>query len=593
MKKFFTIASAILFTFVLISVARSAPKIETIATISGVQGEVQVQKGGGAWAPVKDGALVKSGDTVKTGAQSSCVIKWGQGNVIKLTAFSQMRLDKLEKNLAAGAENSSLNMWSGKMYAQAKKLNNASSSFEVKTPTAIAGVRGTKLGVGVGADDSTTVECLEGSVSVRGVSGGEVLLSQKQKTEVIKNQQPQSPAPMAQEDTQGFQELDDAAGAMLDITQPVGDLDSDVSPVMVKGKTDPGGSVSVNGQQVTADGTGSFSASVELSEGTNQIKIEATNKNGKTATKTRVIKFRPRTETPGESATGTQPMPEDNSIDLTLTSPTEGVTTRDSNIQIMGRAKPGSDVTVNDIPLPVSPGNGVFTGSFALMEGENVITVTGKKGSNSQSIIRRVTKDTTPPRLLITRPAQSFDVGAGDCYTETEMIYCNIVGLTEFGAQLQINGLRVRVEEDGSFSHLIQLGKEETTINVNATDNAGNRANAILTRIINRSTTENLELTVTPTTISGDGQSTAIATIKTTNFLGEPTSASVLLTATYGVTPQSMTVISENGMATVMFTAGVPASPTNVILTAVMAGQSGSITKQASLMLTPDVPPAR
>lgn len=562
--------------------AFAAPKINTLASLSSIQGEVQVQKGGaGDWTAAAEGMLLRAGDVVKTGSKSSCAIKWSQDNIVKLTAFSTMKIEQLEKNPAAGSENSSLDLWTGKMYAKAKKLSTPSSTFEVRTPTAIAGVRGTKLAVEVGADESTAVECLEGSVSVKGTAGGEVVLGNKEKTTVKKNEAPQPPQKLDEKDEKDFEEAEEISEAVLEIMQPVGNLETDTTPIAIKGKTDPGSSVNVNGQTVTADNNGIFTATVDLTEGVNQIKIESVNKQGKSKTVNRVIKYRPIT---GEPTAPTE-------IQLSITSPMEGMITREPSVTVTGAVTPGAEVSVNSIPAMLPPGSGTFSANVFLIEGENILTVTARLGSLGQTITRTVTKDTTPPVLIISQPAAGFGINTGGCELYASGIRCAIIGRTEADAILTINGARYPVESDGSFEHAIVLSYDQSTINVAATDAMGNRTTALLTRSINRAEIGYIEITVSPDSIVANGRDTAIVSVVTLNLLRERIDAPVVLSFTPGGDPElagsisPATLMTSGGAGTAVFTAGI--EPATVTITA----SSGSLSSRATLVLRPDRPP--
>lgn len=554
--------------------AAGAAQLKGVATIGSIKGDVQVQRGGaGSWAAAKDGGLLHPGDRIKTGSESSCVLKWAQGNVLKLTAFTNVSIDTLAKNPAAGSEQSSVSMTNGKAYAHAKKLAGPQSSFEIKTPTAIAGVRGTKLGVGVDADETTSVECLEGVVVVKGAAGGEVVLNQKEKTTVKKNEPPAAPSAMQASEEAAFSELEEAAGMTLDIMQPVGNLTTDITPVTIKGRTDPGNTVTVNGNAVTADENGVFTASVDLEEGTNQVKIDAANKKGNVTTRTRVIKYRP-----GSAEDGLQ---------LMLTSPSEGIAVRDSSITVSGMASPGAQVTVSGNIVDASPGAGAFTTTVSLFEGDNVITVTAKLDDKTVTLTRTVTLDTTPPLLIISQPAAGFIAGDGACMTYEGLVHCTIAGQTEPGAALTVNGTRFTVENDGSFLHTIMLSPETTTITIAAADSLGNRTSQILSRTIAPNTVEQLTITVSPSSITGDNRTAATITVTTANFLGDPVDATVTLTATTGGTLAASSVSTVNGTASTTITGSLVASSTAVTISAA----AGSQTASATLTVNPDIPP--
>jgi hypothetical protein len=579
MKKYMVLFAALF--FMLTAAVYAAPKLNVIATVSSIVGDVQIQKGGqGAWSPAKEGSVVGSGDRIKTGPESSCVLKWNRDNVMKLTAFTNLAVDKLEKNPAAGAENSSMDLWSGKVYAKAKKLSGPQSSFEVKTPAAIAGVRGTEMSVGMGADDTTNVECLNGMVSVKGRAGGEVLLKTKEKTTIKKDAQPEPPKQLDPADEQGFDQLKDSVGASLDIIQPSGDLETDKSPILVKGMTEPGGTVTVNGQPVTADDKGGFSAPVNLQEGDNKIKIEASGTKGSSKSVERNVKFKPA------PAGGDHEEP----IGLKIINPNDGFVTRESSISISGTAKPGTDISVNGIPAASSPGSSSFSVMTTLVEGVNQITVTGKKGENTQSVSITVTKDSMPPRLMITQPSgDSFDVsGENGCVLAGDSIECTIIGQTESGVTLIINGMRTQVEQDGSFSSVVRIPLNATMINIAAADPAGNRATVILSRKIDQNKIAYIEIMVSPETIVANRVDTATISIKTLNFLKQPIDASVMLNATYGGTLSTSVVSTTGGMATAVFSAGVGGNAPNVVT---ITARSGIVFADARLTLLPDVPP--
>lgn len=110
-------------------------------SVAKVQGMVQVNDGSG-WKTLKDGDKVASGAEIKTGAGASCMLKWAGGNVVKVGPLTNLTVTA---DKSGGNEKSTVNLKNGKMTAHAKKLGTPGSTFEVKTPTAVAGVRGTDI----------------------------------------------------------------------------------------------------------------------------------------------------------------------------------------------------------------------------------------------------------------------------------------------------------------------------------------------------------------------------------------------------------------------------------------------------------------
>jgi len=139
-----------------------------------VIGSVDVQVSEGAkWAPVKNGDQIAVGATVRTGAGASCMLKWATGNVVKISPLSMIKVEEAEKT-SSGGEKSSLNIKQGKLFAHVKKLDTADSKFEVKTPTAVAGVRGSDV-FGINNGNNSTFGVTNGLMAVN-AGGNEVVL---------------------------------------------------------------------------------------------------------------------------------------------------------------------------------------------------------------------------------------------------------------------------------------------------------------------------------------------------------------------------------------------------------------------------------
>lgn len=88
------------------------------------------------WVDAEVGMKVKEGDTVKTGVDSMAELAFGEdlNNIIKISQNSQLTVSKFEPGL--------VNLTEGRVFTLIKKLEKG-STFEVRTPTAVAGARGT------------------------------------------------------------------------------------------------------------------------------------------------------------------------------------------------------------------------------------------------------------------------------------------------------------------------------------------------------------------------------------------------------------------------------------------------------------------
>lgn len=239
------------------------------------------------------------------------------------------------------------------------------------------------------------------------------------------------------------------SGPTLSVTSPAPDFYTRSDQVTVQGKTDPGAAVTVAGQTVAVDAQGSFSSAVSLQEGANLITIEASDSLGRTRREERTVT---RDLTPPA---------------IEITSHTSGQVVNTSNLNLTGQAEAGSQVWVNDQPAAVES-TGDFGVTVTLAEGENTLTIRAlDRAGNETTTTFTVTLDTTPPALAVTSPADKMTTPSDSVVVE---------GSTEAGATLTVQGEKVTVAADGTFSHTLVLTPGEQAIEVAAEDAAGNQA---------------------------------------------------------------------------------------------------------------------
>lgn len=127
-----------------------------------VQGVFMVVKGdvkltaGAKTDPAKVGTKVGPGDTITSGPDSRAKIVMADKNVINISPDSKITIEKYEND---GKEKKSveLKVEYGKLRASVEqKYDGEKSKFNIKTPTAVAGVRGTDFLTGFNAANRTT-----------------------------------------------------------------------------------------------------------------------------------------------------------------------------------------------------------------------------------------------------------------------------------------------------------------------------------------------------------------------------------------------------------------------------------------------------
>lgn len=128
-----------------------------------VKGAVNVQKEGDViWIPAKKGMALDNNDKIKTSVSSEAgiVLNSDKNDIITIASDSELIVSDINKK--------HIGLSKGKIFALIEGMESA-SSFQVRTPTAIAGVSGS--GMSVETDGSSTVVgCFEDIAYVRGIN---------------------------------------------------------------------------------------------------------------------------------------------------------------------------------------------------------------------------------------------------------------------------------------------------------------------------------------------------------------------------------------------------------------------------------------
>ena len=125
-----------------------------IATVADIKGTVEAKTGQDNWVPATLGMTLKQGDAIRVGKDSSALLNLdgqAQTATVTLNANSQLELAELITDTDAGSQKTLLDLSLGSILIKAAKLHSEQSSFEVKTPTSMVGVRGTTFAVTVEA----------------------------------------------------------------------------------------------------------------------------------------------------------------------------------------------------------------------------------------------------------------------------------------------------------------------------------------------------------------------------------------------------------------------------------------------------------
>lgn len=147
--------SLILAGLLLFSCAKGlAEQTKRSATISGIEGIVEVKIEKKSWLKAEIGMILNQGDMVRTRRDSSCLLDLDGGAqtaIVEMKENSQLKLAQVLEDKDKGTQKTLLDLSLGEILIKAKKLHSEKASFEVKTPTSIVGVRGTTFSVAVEA----------------------------------------------------------------------------------------------------------------------------------------------------------------------------------------------------------------------------------------------------------------------------------------------------------------------------------------------------------------------------------------------------------------------------------------------------------
>lgn len=151
-----------LFVSLCLPVQVEAKSSSVIAILEEVNGDVTFVKGGGKRSfTAYNGAALRQGDSVRTGKDSSVNIVLENEDEVVLGADSHILISELVEG------NTSIKLSSGGLWSKVKRFFGASDTYEIQTPTAIMGVRGTLFHVDVNADDAM-LRVFDGLVGVQG-----------------------------------------------------------------------------------------------------------------------------------------------------------------------------------------------------------------------------------------------------------------------------------------------------------------------------------------------------------------------------------------------------------------------------------------
>ncbi len=179
------------------------PALASRCTLTTFDGSVQLQSpSSSTWEEAANGMTLEAGSRIQTASNSHAMLTFFNGTSVKLGPGTDLVIEQVEGSGESQPIVIVLKQWSGKTWSRVTKLVDPGSHYEIQTPSAIALVRGTLFVTEVDETGATTVQTIEGLVSVS-AQGEEVYLPAGQQTAVEPGAPPTKPMPIGPTEGEG------------------------------------------------------------------------------------------------------------------------------------------------------------------------------------------------------------------------------------------------------------------------------------------------------------------------------------------------------------------------------------------------------
>jgi len=251
--------------------------------------------------------------------------------------------------------------------------------------------------------------------------------------------------------------LVDSVAPVIRLANLPEDLSVREQMLVIEGVTEPDATVWLNegAQPVPIDSSGGFQFEHRLQEGENRVQLSVTDAAGNRASITRMVTLVLKPP------------------DIVIDNPPNDLWINQKLLSVQGRVSPGSELRVNGKKAAVN-GEGAYQVDLLLQEGENLIAFEAKDAvGNTSETERRVYLKTRPPAISLNSVTEGMEV------REPSLL---VVGQTEVGASVRVNGRELAVDSRGGFQGLVNLVQGDNLVKAEVVDRAGN-ANTLVRRV--------------------------------------------------------------------------------------------------------------
>lgn len=279
------------------------------AHLSIADGQVEIWNGND-WQEVAVGATLSGQSQLRTGENSKAVLEFDEGSALRLDENTHVILEEVNN------KNISVAQVIGETYSRVNKTSGL--TYKVKSGDAETTALGTAFGVATEksnwvkkGEKKVIVKVMESKVKVKIVKNDETLEKEVSEGEelIVDMTKPiedtAKKVPLSKEETaqDGFyawnrQEdskksyplgiLSDATAPEINISEPLDGIATELVRVAVRGTTETGAKVFVNGT-LAENKDGSFEKIIDLKVGANTVEVKAKDDSGNTATKKIIV----------------------------------------------------------------------------------------------------------------------------------------------------------------------------------------------------------------------------------------------------------------------------------------------------------------
>ena len=154
----------------------SIEKVEGAVTVLGIDSDEAVN--------AEEGMVLQEGDRIITGSESAANVSFKDGSYIRLSSGSILSVKSLF-GIDEGAGVVVLNLSEGKLWSNVVDLEESYSRFEINTPSAVVGIRGTLFSLEVDNNKDAVAKVYKGLVGIFAATEEEGMVFSPQEGELV------------------------------------------------------------------------------------------------------------------------------------------------------------------------------------------------------------------------------------------------------------------------------------------------------------------------------------------------------------------------------------------------------------------------